>query len=422
MNNLEEVDNFNLIEKNVNGYEFQCIEKYLSINGSTSQPGIVYFEFYINDLLKNSEKIEMNLESTMPTKDANQIDYNYNFSFFSNNETKYGYLSSNNSDWANYTKNGFYYTFEGKTTEMINLIHNHINVNNIDTNNLSCKIYRVYKIYDDNSMDVMNQYVYRYNQYSGSTAFFRNINHLMRFFSISEEVTYNHSLNCLIAEKHFILSEPPLNVGEYYVDESIGEVDDSDLFVHYVNFQAEAGESYLPAECMMTLNTFLKINNVSIKDGQNNIIQISPQIMIATEIPTEIDYDTFNLRVDLPNSPYFSSDYVSSNIEPSRIIQRGTGQSLIWDYCPKFDIIITYQIVENPIPKKIDSLIEETNLISKQSQESSDTALWLGKLSFCIAVFSLILSIRNINYGKIKNKLDNIKTYITTQTHKKILK
>lgn len=263
-----------------------------------------------------------------------------------------------------------------------------------NTKKIKPDISKLYILNVDNSLDVTNQYLFRNNN-KETVTITQNLTNIIRLFSPSDEKTYNHSV-FMLPNYEFILSEPPLDSGEFYFNQRFEEIPGPQAFIHYVEFNSNLPNPYVLKESVKMLEFHLKINNASIKSGDNYIITISPKTMISLEPPTELEYNDFNLRVDLPSSPYLWVDYVDSNIPPSNIISKGTGQSLVWDYCPNQDIILKYKIIENPIPKKIDELIEENNKILKQAQESSDLALYLGWWSVILGGFSIILGLLSV--------------------------
>lgn len=279
-----------------------------------------------------------------------------------------------------------------------------------DTKLMNGKLYQIYRIHEDNSADIIMQYSY-INENNVEIPFMTDINYTISIISFSKEPTFNHSIYFVGINKEFkVVNYSTKNFGEIQVNETIIEsVMRKGDFLHRVNYKAYIGNSTSPAGSLITLNINFNINNISyIYKGVNELFLRR----INTESFDEVN-NYFQMKVDLPDSPDSWTEYISSNIEPSRIISKGTAQSLIWDYYPKYDIILTYSVIENPLSKKINNLIEETNLVSKQAQKSGDIALSLGFLAFLLTIIS-------IDYKILKTNLKKIYNYISSKIKYKI--
>ena len=94
------------------------------------------------------------------------------------------------------------------------------------------------------------------------------------------------------------------------------------------------------------------------------------------------------------------------------IAPKGTGESLFWDHCPQTDLFISYKLVENPTPKKIDGLIEKTYMVIQEAEKSSRISLFLGLTSIFITVVTVIIPQRKKIASSILNKLRKVWTII----------
>lgn len=142
-NNITEfnnVENYNIRILETPEGEFKTIESNLSIEGSKDKPGIVFFHFYLNESFNYSENILLNLQNTLPTIIAEEIEFNAYFGLVSHKNSTYGILRKAGEHTLNesmtipnlvYTSNGFHYTINDKTRETLDLLYNQIDIKQI---------------------------------------------------------------------------------------------------------------------------------------------------------------------------------------------------------------------------------------------------------------------------------------------------
>ena len=261
--------------------------------------------------------------------------------------------------------------------------------------------FQTYTIHNDNSADINFQIFHIYENNEDIYDFI-GLDYIFEVTTFSKEPTYNHSISMGNENNKLkLVNHPPNSAGEFQIKETIRENSMmKGIFIHRVNFYAFFEESMIPSGKSTTaINLRFGVNNFSYANKSENTIYLSG--VNYPDNSSLIKYETYRIIVDLPISPYFWSNYVSSTpIYPSSIISKGTGQSLIWDDFFGDDVImLKYSITENPYPKRIDNLIEESNSILKQAQKSSDLALNLGYLSVFLGVLSVILGLLSVrNY------------------------
>lgn len=283
-----------------------------------------------------------------------------------------------------------------------------------DQKTLTGKYFQIYTLHNDNSADINFQIIH-INEHNEDIYDFVGINYTLEVTTFSKEQTYNHSIYSIGgANKEFkLVNHPPNSVGDFQITETITESSfTKGMFIHRVNFYALFGENIIPRKSMYAINLRFNVNNISHENKSENTIFLSG--INKPENSSRIKYETYRIKVDLPVSPYFWSDYVSSiPIYPSAIISKGSGQSLFWDDFFGNDVImLKYSITENPYPKRIDNLIEESNLILKETKKSNTIAILLGIFAFILASLNFF----NIDLKKIisiaKSGLYNIKCYL----------
>lgn len=135
LSNLTIADDYELKETYLPNGKFQYSEIYLSMEGTKNEPGLVYFEYYLDDYFKESDELILNIISTIPSFEAEEIDYDYTFIFISNNKQINGNLTTLRSTILDElyfsktnTQNGFSYNVKGNSTNDIKLIDNTITI------------------------------------------------------------------------------------------------------------------------------------------------------------------------------------------------------------------------------------------------------------------------------------------------------
>lgn len=268
---------------------------------------------------------------------------------------------------------------------------------NNDTDKLICDAFKTYQIDEKGTLEVTNIYYYQNKNYDRIFREDIKLSFSTRFYSPTKEEMYNISVSCPSADPDIKYSKPPLEQYQYYYETSFDDSDGIFKSTCYLNVKGiNIGEQEFPPETLLKITLKLMMDNVSKKYEDHYEIKLFPKDHELPNYHKIKEYDSFNLRVDLPNNPYYTSYFLDSNIPPTMIAPKGTGESLFWDYCPQTDIIISYRLVENPIPKKIDELIEDNNKILKQAQKSSDLASYLGWWSVILGGFSVILGLLSV--------------------------
>jgi len=275
---------------------------------------------------------------------------------------------------------------------------------NNNTDGLSCDVFKTYQIDEKGTLKVTSTYQYFNRNYDKTLREDLKLSFTTRFYSPNKEEINYIFVSCPNIDPEFEYSKSPLYSSQYDYETRFSEFDDIFGSLCFLDIAINYGKLDLPPESLIKIYINLMMNNVSINNEDRYEIFISPRDYELSDSSKTKEYNSFNLRVDLPNNPYYTSYYIDSTTLPTTIAPKGSGDSLFWDYCPQTDIVISYRLVENPIPKKIDGLIEETNLISKQAKDSSYWALGLGTLSFIIASFSFM----KIDYKKMKSYIADL--------------
>lgn len=280
---------------------------------------------------------------------------------------------------------------------------------NNDTDRLSCEVIKTYQIDEKGTLEVTSIYHYHNKNYDKTLKEYINLSFSTRFHSPIKEEIYNISVSCPPANPNIKYSKPPLEHSQYYYQTSFDNGAGIFKSICYLNIIGiNIGEQELPPETWFKIKTKLMINNVSKKFEDHYEIKLSPKDHELPNYHKIKEYDSFNLRVDLPNNPYYTSYFLYSNIPPTMIAPKGTGESLFWDYYPQTDIFISYRLVENPTPKKIDGLIEKTYVVMQEAEISSMISLFLGLTSIFITVITVIIPQRKKIALYILNKLRKV--------------
>jgi len=280
---------------------------------------------------------------------------------------------------------------------------------NNDTDRLSCDAIKTYQIDEKGTLEVTSIYHYHNKNYDKTLREDIKLSFTTRFHSPTKEEIYNISVSCPSADSDIKYSKQPLEHSQYYYETNFGDGDGIFKSICYLNIiEINLGEQELPPETWFKIKTKLMMNNVSKKYEDHYVIKLSPRDHELPNYHKIKEYDSFNLRVDLPNNPYYTSYFLYSNIPPTMIAPKGTGESLFWDYYPQTDIFISYKLVENPTPQKIDGLIEKTYVVIQKAETSSMISLFLGGTSIVITVFAFIVPHRKKIKSDILNKLRKV--------------
>jgi hypothetical protein len=280
---------------------------------------------------------------------------------------------------------------------------------NNDTDGLSCDAFKTYRIDEKGTLEVTSIYYYHNKNYDETLREDIKLSFSTRFYSPTKEEIYNISVSCPSADPDLKYSKPPLEQYQYYYETSFGDsvgIFKSECYLNIIGINI--GEQELPPETLLKIKIKLIMNNVSKKFEDHYEIKFSPKDHELPDYHKIKEYNSFNLRVDLPNNPYYTSYFLDSNIPPTMIAPKGTGESLFWDYCPQTDVVISYRLVENPIPKKIDGLIEKTYIVMQEAEKSSRISLFLGVTSIVITVITVIIPQRKKIASYILNKLRKV--------------
>ena len=261
-----------------------------------------------------------------------------------------------------------------------------------DSKNISVSEHQIYNINEYNSVEVTIYEIYS-NKYNEDLPSYLISELTFYIYSFSKEPTFNHSVySAQVQLKH--VEQYPQSFGEYNVKEEITEPYPGQ-FKHSITFNISDGVGKFPARSYRSTKICFNINNFSTNEKNDNyVFMLSGIPMISPESAEILQSNDYKVTVNLPNSPYLWVDYIGSTLEPSRIIPKITSQSLVWDnYSTDISLIIEFKLIENPTSKKIDTLIEETNIITKQAEKSGKLALKLGIWSFILAFFASLLAI-----------------------------
>lgn len=282
-----------------------------------------------------------------------------------------------------------------------------------DTKKFDGIINEIITIHEDNSAEVTISITYS-NYYDEDIPFLPNMEFTKAINSFSNKPTYNYSVN--FNNQNFnIVEENPKDYREFNFTEIITQIPDTGQFEHKVKFRVNFGKGKVRAHSFMPMFLNFRIDNYSFKEKSgNNIVLMSVSPNFNQEMTELVIYNSNRLTINLPNSPYIWSEYISSSLIPSTILSKGTSQSIFWDNYSSNGGFFLYTVNENEISKKISALIEQTNLITIQAQESGDIAFGLG-------ILALILTFISIDYKILKSNLKEIEGKIVLRLyyHKK---
>lgn len=250
----------------------------------------------------------------------------------------------------------------------------------------------IYTLDENGSLDVFMQFVYINNQ-NYPLPLFEKKDAKVEVFTSSVNSSYGHDVYFLPSRSHFVRIDDCGFYGTYSLNEDVVYSYNPDEYIHNIYFEVFCPGESLSEKAMTTFNIQFSINDSVFTHGEQRTLHISR---------TNISHDNYELRVNLPNHPYYWTEFVSSNIYPSNILPNGNGQTLVWEKEPEHSIFVTYKITEVPIRKDIDNLVEETNQLSKDIDRSGDIALLLGVFAFVLAVFSFFKIDWNWVRGKQK--------------------
>jgi hypothetical protein len=262
---------------------------------------------------------------------------------------------------------------------------------------LNSDIHIIYTLDENDSLDVLMQFVY-INNLNHTLPLFEKRDARLQVFTSSGNSSYGHDVYFVPSRYHFVRIDDGEFYGTYSLSESIvPSLYNSDEFIHNLDFEIFCPGEVLPHKSMTTFNILFSINDSVSTFGEQKALHIA-----RTNIQS---HDNYELRVNLPNHPYFWTEFVSSNINPSNILPNGNGQTLVWEKKPEHDIFVTYKITKDPIREDIDNLAEETNQLSKDIDRSGDISLFLGVLALVLALYTFLKA----EWGWIKGKFDWVK-------------
>lgn len=222
------------------------------------------------------------------------------------------------------------------------------------------------------------------------------IEHLLNFtftiMSTSNEKTYNYSIADIDDfDEHSLTSFSSDNMStlpNFYYREKIGQFENN-FYHHIIEYSFKSTRNDFDESASDLYRFQFMINNVSYKYNDIYTLVI-PQTTIYS-----VQNTSRQIKVNLPNSPYYYAEYISSNVNPTEIITTETSQSISWDSPPQINIILFYRIVDNSVNKKTTELQMETNKLEEQAYESS-------KLSIILGILSFILVLRDLNRTRKK--------------------
>lgn len=252
----------------------------------------------------------------------------------------------------------------------------------------------VYTINENNSAFIEEYLLITYFKPENNVISVRaSINFTSVIMSASNEETYNYSIaSTKKFEKNSFTSFVPISNTSSVPNSSVYEditPFSTNFYKHTIKYPFNTNSNNFD-EFNSDLYQFqFMVNNISFnyKDIYTLII---PKIMISS-----VQNSSAQIRVNLPNSPYYYAEYISSNVKPTEIVTDGTSQSIFWDNAPQIDIILFYRLIENPVNKKTTELQTETNKLEEQAYKSSILAIIFGIISIAFAFHDVYREFRN---------------------------
>lgn len=255
---------------------------------------------------------------------------------------------------------------------------------------LRAQVHEVYLLNADDSADIYTQIIYT-NENNESLPFIEDFSFSLPIRNYSKDNVSNLTLFFLPGGPYFELvpySTISFNNQHTYLENTTHF--SKQTYSHNLIINIDFNSNTIEGNTVIIENIRYKYTNFSISNGQEKMILVPINVFPMKNL-TNINCTSYDLRVDIPNSPYTYSKFVSSNMKPSKIESRGNGQSIYWDSKPRTDIILTFTVTENTISKKLDTMISETNQYANQTKKYNDIVTILTVISILITVLIIAL-------------------------------
>lgn len=274
-----------------------------------------------------------------------------------------------------------------------------------ENKSLKVQVHEIYLLNLDESADIYTQIIYT-NYNNESLPFIENFSFSFPIKNYSKDNISNITLFFLPDGPYFELAPYSTikSSNQYTYSENITQVSEQ-IYSHYITVNVNLQETTMGSYSAIIENIRYRYTNSSVSIGQEKMIFIPiNKFDFSKKTVTPISNVSYDLRVDIPNSPYITTKFISSNVNPSKITSKGNGQSIYWDSKPNDDIVFIYTIKENSVSKKLDILIYETNSFVKKSTKFNDIATVFTVICILIAI-----AIRIVPRPKENNPNDSMK-------------
>lgn len=255
---------------------------------------------------------------------------------------------------------------------------------------LRAQVHEVYLLNVDDSADIYTQIIYT-NENNESLPFIEDFSFSLPIRNYSKDNVSNLTLFFLPGGPYFeLVPYSTINSNNQYTYLENTTHFSEQTYSHNLIANIDLNVNTIERNIVIIENIRYKYTNFSISNGQEKMILVSINA-IPMKYLKNVNCTSYDLRVDIPNSPYAYSNFIGSNVKPSKIASRGNGQSIYWDSKPGTDIIITYTITENTISKKLDTMISETNRYANQTKEYNDIVTIFAVISILIPILMIAL-------------------------------